>query len=99
MDEPDWACFPVLLTLPAANCLPVNEPCIETCSHKAQERTYSACSSVHLTSLTHYHTSIALDAGWLDGVLEQFEEAQQHNVLHSVLRADDRWDALQASAR
>ncbi|KAL0041483.1 hypothetical protein WJX79_005071 [Trebouxia sp. C0005] len=37
--------------------------------------------------------------GWLDGMVEQFEEARQHNVLHSVLRSDDRWDALQASAR
>lgn len=32
-------------------------------------------------------------------MVEQFEEARQHNVLHSVLRSDDRWDALQASAR
>ena len=38
-------------------------------------------------------------AGWLDATLEQFDEARQHNVLHSVLRADDRWDSLQASAR
>ncbi|KAL0042112.1 hypothetical protein WJX77_003665 [Trebouxia sp. C0004] len=37
--------------------------------------------------------------GWLDGMVEQFEEARQHNVLHSVLRSDDRWDSLQASAR
>ena len=39
------------------------------------------------------------DAGWLDGMVEQYEEARQHNVLHSVLRSDDRWDSLQASAR
>ncbi len=32
-------------------------------------------------------------------MVEQFEEARQHNVLHSVLRSDDRWDSLQASAR
>ena len=32
-------------------------------------------------------------------MLEQFEEARQHNVLHSVLRSDERWDALQSSAR
>ena len=44
------------------------------------------------------HLGLA-DAGWLDGMVEQFEEARQHNVLHSVLRSDDRWDSLQASAR
>ena len=37
--------------------------------------------------------------GWLDGMVEQFEEARQQNVLHTVLHAEDRWDSLQASAR
>ena len=32
-------------------------------------------------------------------MVEQFEEARQHNVLHSVRRAEDRWDSFQASAR
>lgn len=32
-------------------------------------------------------------------MVEQFDEARQHNVLHSVLRSDDHWDSLQASAR
>lgn len=46
-----------------------------------------------------YELGFFADAGWLDGMVEQFEEARQHNVLHSVLCSDDRWDSLQASAR
>ena len=42
---------------------------------------------------------LVLHAGWLDSMLEQFEESRQHNVLHSVLRADDRWDSMLSASR
>lgn len=32
-------------------------------------------------------------------MLEQFEESRQHNVLHNVLRAEDRWDSVLSASR
>ena len=40
-----------------------------------------------------------LRTGWLDSMLEQFEESRQHNLLHNVLRSEDRWDSVLSASR
>ena len=32
-------------------------------------------------------------------MLEQFEESRQHNLLHNVLRSEDRWDSVLSASR